>query len=112
MPRNPLAFLDAEVWTTRDGRQMRPEEMETDHIRNVLTLLARGATSAVQDVYLLCLPAMWVDPEQLGDGAADALALEQRQALDQPPVEWMQSRTIYTALARELAAREAPTDAV
>lgn len=104
--RNPFAFLDAEVWTTRDGRRLRPGEMETGHIRNVLALLDRGTTSAVQDVYLLCLPAMWVDPEELGDGAADALAFEQREALDQSPVEWMQSRTIYRALTAELRARE------
>jgi|GEM_PF-5273475 len=110
MPRNPLAFLDGDVWTTQDGRKLQPADMETNHIHNVRRMLMRIATWRFHDMYLLHTYVA-VDTEAMGDGAADAFLSEMDAALKQTPVQWMFGTQLYTALTRELAAREALTDA-
>ncbi len=101
MPKKPLAWLEKETWITKDGRELLPSEMDTDHLRNTLKFLESRAERLllISGLYLCSLPG------PRGDHAQDAYMGEIGRLADADALEWLKGQRIYQALSDELARR-------
>jgi hypothetical protein len=102
-PTRDLAWLDQDVWTTRDGRKLSPAQMGTDHLQNTVLMLERNARIYLQ-AYVLQYYCAGMRP--MGDGAQDAFDWEWQQLINTDPTTWIRQQTIYKALAEELQRRQ------
>lgn len=78
-----LKKVTATHWVTKDGRKLRPVDMELSHLRNTVNLLRRwGWHEKLRRELFLCS----ANPDKMGDGAFDAVEAELhalgRQSID------------------------------
>ena len=94
-------------WVTVAGHALRPSQMSTAHLTNVLTMLQRSALRLHLDAMLDALEAC-VAADLGGEPAADSLIFELtgHSIADLIPEAWLASTELVRGLRRELRRRD------
>jgi hypothetical protein len=89
-----------EIWVTRDGTQLRVEEMDASHAQNVVNLLERRAPQLLNG-------SIWAaigGPQPSGDGACDefeaGIAEAERMLEAGQAEEWLWEHPLLQALIK------------
>lgn len=96
-----------ELWRTSDGRELLLEDMDPDHLRNVLAMLVRNAES-------LKAAAEWailLGPQPDGDMACDAFDAMSDEVFEATAPRWLNSKPLVIRLRAMVVADEAPVRA-
>lgn len=92
---------DKSVWVTKDGRTLKPEEMEDSHLLSAIRFLKKKASGLKESADL----AMSLTRGPDGDMAQLAFAYEQEAQFNLTPIEWLKQTTIYRLLQEEVTRR-------
>jgi hypothetical protein len=96
-------LYQAEVWTTKDGREIALGDMTPEHRRNLLAWIRRRAEQLKWSAELrIC-----AGPGPSGDAASDCFDAIFDEMLRTPAAEWIEEQPLVARL-RELVDADAP----